>query len=277
MSSPGAPPAETTPLLPPDSFAVPVDDAGSDTGRDDSSDDSVEIDWGRLANFIWPYLLPSTSRMRLSCALSVLSTVLSTFVHLIPPFAFKLAVDTLAENAARPPDAGVAPLFAIALGFSGKVFGSLLGYMSTLTYSMVSSQNRQRFAVNVFRHLQHLDLEYYTKRKTGEVQRVMDRGTESIDTLMDIVVFTLAPTYVSLSMHLSRVGRKGTDELTQAIPHMSSYFPPEQIARSGARFSHLLPFRHGIRCRRYLNNSDHVCLVHEGRNGGRKPSSEEVE
>lgn len=156
MSSPDATPTETTPLLPTELVAVSVDDPGQDaksdvSDSDDGSDSSVQIDWVRLFRFIWPYILPGTWPLRLHCALSVFSIVLMKFVYLVPPFAIKMAVDTLVENAARSPDSRVTPLFAIALGFSALIVGSMLGTLRSVTYAMVSTKNRQRFSVYVFR------------------------------------------------------------------------------------------------------------------------------
>lgn len=132
--------------------------------------------------------------MRLYSVVSLLCTVFSKLCYLIPPFALKLVVDTLTENQKLPVDQRITPLPAIALSFAAARIGALLTQLSSVTYSAVSSANSQRFSVNVFRHLQHLDLEYHVKRKTGEVQSVMNRGTNSVNTLMHLVVFSLGPT-----------------------------------------------------------------------------------
>lgn len=196
MPPSGPPAAETTPLLPLGAVAVQVASPTPDPVPDDTHYMSRAIDWGRLFKFIGPYLIPQTLRLRMFAVMSMLFIVLSKFCILLPPYALKLAVDTLAGNALLPPNERVTPLFAVGLFFAGRTLGSMFNALRSITYAMVSTANTKRFSVNIFRHLQLLDLEYHIKRKTGEVNRIMDRGADSIDTLMNVVLFTLAPTYV---------------------------------------------------------------------------------
>ena len=39
----------------------------------------------------------------------------------------------------------------------------------------------------------NLDLKFHLMRKTGEVMRVMDRGTYSIQSILSTVIFSIAP------------------------------------------------------------------------------------
>lgn len=45
-----------------------------------------------------------------------------------------------------------------------------------------------------------LSLNWHLKRKTGEVLRVMDRGTSSINSLLSYILFTIAPTLVDIAI-----------------------------------------------------------------------------
>lgn len=49
-----------------------------------------------------------------------------------------------------------------------------------------------------YRHLHSLSLRWHLGRKTGEVLRVMDRGTDSIDNLLNYILFSIAPTIVDI-------------------------------------------------------------------------------
>lgn len=54
------------------------------------------------------------------------------------------------------------------------------------------------FQLELFRHLHDLPLKWHLSRKTGEVLRVMDRGTDSIDNLLSYILFSITPTIVDI-------------------------------------------------------------------------------
>ena len=56
----------------------------------------------------------------------------------------------------------------------------------------------REIAVDLFQHLHHLSLRWHLQRKTGEVLRVMDRGTDSINNLLNYIIFSITPTIVDL-------------------------------------------------------------------------------
>lgn len=55
-----------------------------------------------------------------------------------------------------------------------------------------------KFQVELFRHLHSLSLRWHLNRKSGEVLRVMDRGTDSINNLLNNILFSIFPTIVDI-------------------------------------------------------------------------------
>ncbi|CAH2246733.1 jg8798 [Pararge aegeria aegeria] len=53
-------------------------------------------------------------------------------------------------------------------------------------------------SLELFRHLHDLPLKWHLSRKTGEVLRVMDRGTDSIDNLLSYILFSITPTIIDI-------------------------------------------------------------------------------
>ena len=51
--------------------------------------------------------------------------------------------------------------------------------------------------VGLFSHLHTLSLRWHLGRKTGEVLRVMDRGTASVNGLLSYLIFNILPTLAS--------------------------------------------------------------------------------
>lgn len=86
------------------------------------------------------------------------------------------------------------PYAAIALFIGGKIAAQLFGGLRDYTYGVVAATCTRRFSVAVFTHMQNLSLAFHLQRKTGEVLKIMDRGVNSIDTVVNTVVFTLFPT-----------------------------------------------------------------------------------
>lgn len=54
--------------------------------------------------------------------------------------------------------------------------------------------------MELFRHLHSLSLRWHLGRKTGEVLRVMDRGTDSINNLLNYIIFSIFPTIVDITV-----------------------------------------------------------------------------
>lgn len=52
----------------------------------------------------------------------------------------------------------------------------------------------------VLAHLHHMDLRWHLDRKTGSLQRVVDRGTRGITFLLSSMVFNVVPTIFEVSL-----------------------------------------------------------------------------
>merc|ERR1719189_1297642 len=63
---------------------------------------------------------------------------------------------------------------------------------------MVQQFTTREIQVGLFKHLHGLSLRWHTSRKTGEVLRVMDRGTNSINSLMQYLFFSIFPTIMDI-------------------------------------------------------------------------------
>jgi hypothetical protein len=54
------------------------------------------------------------------------------------------------------------------------------------------SPNR-RISLRTFKHVMDLDLTFHLRKKTGEVTRVVDRGTNAMQNLLSTVLFNILP------------------------------------------------------------------------------------
>lgn len=54
------------------------------------------------------------------------------------------------------------------------------------------------YQVNLFRHIHTLSLKWHLSKKTGELTRMMDRGTDSINNILNYVLFSITPSIVDI-------------------------------------------------------------------------------
>jgi ATP-binding cassette subfamily B (MDR/TAP) protein 6 len=62
----------------------------------------------------------------------------------------------------------------------------------------VQQYTTREIQVGLFSHLHQLCLRWHLSRKTGEVLRVMDRGTTSVNGLLSMLLFNIAPTFLDI-------------------------------------------------------------------------------
>ena len=65
----------------------------------------------------------------------------------------------------------------------------ILNNLRSLAWIKVQQYTSREVQVSLFSHLHSLSLRWHLGRKTGEVLRVMDRGTASINSLLNYIVF----------------------------------------------------------------------------------------
>ncbi|KAF8358397.1 hmt-1 [Pristionchus pacificus] len=79
--------------------------------------------------------------------------------------------------------------------------GAMGGFLNTIrTYLWVPIQQytTREIEVELFEHLHALSLRWHLSRKTGMVLRVMDRGTNSINQILNYLLFNIVPTIADI-------------------------------------------------------------------------------
>lgn len=74
----------------------------------------------------------------------------------------------------------------------------LLNNLRSYLWIKIQQYTYREIEVELFRHLHNLSLRWHLGRKTGEVLRVMDRGTDSINNLLNYIIFSILPTIVDI-------------------------------------------------------------------------------
>lgn len=147
-----------------------------------------------LAPFLWDF------RGRVLLALMFL--ILSKAANVGIPLVLKDIVDRLDANGLHA--AGhtelVLPL-ALLLGYGALRLGSsLFNELRDSVFSRVRHGAMRSVSVRVLEHLHQLSLRYHLERKTGGISRDIDRGTRSVSSLLNYMVFSILPTLVEVLM-----------------------------------------------------------------------------
>lgn len=74
----------------------------------------------------------------------------------------------------------------------------LLNNLRSFLWIRIQQYTTREIEVELFAHLHSLSLRWHLARKTGEVLRVMDRGTDSINNLLNYILFSIAPTIIDI-------------------------------------------------------------------------------
>ena len=160
---------------------------------------------------VMPYLYkisvaqPGTA---LRLAFAVLFMLVQKSTGLAVPILFKTAVDHLTAAAvfsSRADAAGVAAALsaaAMAIVYSGafKATSGVATELRSVAFTPVAQAAGRRVALQVFNHVLNLDLSFHLNRRTGALQRIIDRGTRSVTMVFRAVVFTFAPTALELTL-----------------------------------------------------------------------------
>jgi len=151
--------------------------------------------WGTLRRFL-PYLWPDHDwRLRSRIVGALLLILLSTATQFALPYFLKWAIDAMNVTGSRV--ATFAMLFVLAYA-AARLGGVVFDNLRNIVFERVGQQATAHLAENVFNRLHRLSLRFHLARRTGEVTKVIERGTKSIDTMLYFMLFNIAPTIILL-------------------------------------------------------------------------------
>jgi len=154
-----------------------------------------------LAPYIWPKGRPDL-RMRVVWAL--LALIVAKAITLAVPIAYKAIVDLLTGEAsgAEITALGLAasPIFLIIAYGVGRVLMVFFAQFRDVWFTVVAQNAVRQLAYRTFRHLHELSLRFHLERRTGGLNRVIERGVTGVDTIVRMAVLNSIPTAVELLM-----------------------------------------------------------------------------
>ncbi len=166
-----------------------------DTSADDPG--ARHDGWHTLRRFL-PYLWPAENpALRWRIVVAVVLIVLAKGTMLTLPFFYKRAVDAMTIGGNPAVTVALAFVLAYALGrFASVAFDNI----RNIVFERVGQDATRALAEDVFGRLHSLSLRFHLGRRTGEVTKVIERGTKSIDFMLYFLLFNIAPTVIELTV-----------------------------------------------------------------------------
>ncbi len=158
----------------------------------ESGEAPLTPEWKALGT-LWPYLRDFPVRV----AVAMGCLVLAKIAGVVLPLVLKHIVDRL-----QSPDGAlvIVPLALLAAYGALRFTNVLLGELRDVVFGRVAERAVRRAALNVFRHLHALDLDFHLSRRTGGLSRDIERGTAGISFLLRFMLFNILPTLFELAL-----------------------------------------------------------------------------
>lgn len=154
----------------------------------------------KLLPYVWQW------RWRVGVALSFL--VAAKIANIGVPLVLKKLVDALAL---QPGDARVAIAVPVALLLAYgalRLSITLFIELREFLFYPVSARIARRVSLEAFEHLLALSLRFHLERQTGGVSRDIERGSRSIQSLLNYTIYNILPTLVEIALVIGLLSAK---------------------------------------------------------------------
>ena len=148
-----------------------------------------------LLPFLWPQ---GRSDLKARVLLALLSLILAKAANVMVPLVLGDAVDQLG-NLDNEAHLWLGIPLAVILAYGIFRLSSLaLNELRDALFARVAQHAVRALALRVFEHLHSLSIRFHLSRKTGALNRFIDRGTNSVRFLLSFVAFNVVPTVIEL-------------------------------------------------------------------------------
>jgi ATP-binding cassette subfamily B protein len=155
----------------------------------------AKSDWrtlGKLLPYVWQW------RWRVLVALACL--VAAKLANIGVPLLLKHLVDALSLKPGDPRGLLVVPV-ALLVGYGAlRLSITLFTEMREFLFYPVAARIARKVSLEAFEHLLQLSLRFHLERQTGGVSRDIERGSRSIQSLLNYTIYNILPTLVEIAM-----------------------------------------------------------------------------
>ena len=142
---------------------------------------------------IIPFINAYSGRVAIALACLVASKVATVSV----PLVLRSIIDYLDSSGAYPHILPIMLLLAYgALRFASSLFNELRDVL----FARVRYRAMHQLSVRILTHLHNLSLRFHLERKTGNIVRDLERGTQSISSILNYLTFNIIPTLAEFGL-----------------------------------------------------------------------------
>ena len=159
-----------------------------------------------LLPYVWQ---PGRPDLHTRVVLAFIALVLAKVVTLAVPIAYKNAVDYLTGLETNGAGAvsgqsvlglAIVPVMLIVAYGVGRILMVLFAQLRDTIFTVVTQNAVRQLANRTFRHLHSLSLRFHLERRTGGLNRVIERGVNGVDTILRMAILNMIPTAIELVM-----------------------------------------------------------------------------
>lgn len=160
-----------------------------------ASDKTDSDNQTRTLKMLWTYLWPNNRKdLRVRVLISILCLAIAKVINVYIPFFLKDAIDALSiSNKAM-----VLPVAVIVSYGLARISVQFFGELRDFVFIRVAQHAQRTIGLQTFKHLHDLSLDFHLSRKTGDLSRVIERGTRGIQFVLQFMTFNIVPVLVEI-------------------------------------------------------------------------------
>ncbi|MDI2090406.1 ABCB family ABC transporter ATP-binding protein/permease [Commensalibacter oyaizuii] len=165
-----------------------------------SNKDTNRSGWStmcELLSYLWPRHQPM---MRFRLIFATVLMLIAKFTALGIPYLYSKVVDILSK------DTGHAVLYIplwLILGYGlVRILSSLCSELKDTVFAPLRFRVVRTITLRCFEHMHRLSLKFHLNRHTGAITRAIERGSEGVETILRVGVFSIIPTLIEALMVL---------------------------------------------------------------------------
>lgn len=170
--------------------------------RIESADGGLWLSISRILKLLWR---PELAKWRPVIGLAILLTLGASVLEVVSPLVIGHAINQVVPAGGAAAAFGTAAVW-LAFGIGIRFAAAGMPQLRDWLFSPVSQDAQRIASVDAFGHAQMLSLNFHQTRRTGALNRVIERGAGAIDYLIRFLAFNIGPTFVRLILAAVALG-----------------------------------------------------------------------
>ena len=151
-----------------------------------------------LINEFFPYIWPKgRADIKSRIILALITLIFAKILTVLVPYSYKWATDALVGDNTAPtiiPIAILTPIILIIAFGLGRILMVAFNQLRDVVFAKVGQNAVRELGKVSFSHLHNLSLRFHLDRRTGALNRVVERGIKGIENIVRLAILNTVPT-----------------------------------------------------------------------------------